>query len=706
VPSKRGSTTLRRRTSRTSRASINSHSITSARYLFFGGKGGVGKTTAATATAVFLLSQAKRGESILLFSTDPAHSLSDSLGVEIGDRLVTVSERKGARIVAYEMDATVELERFRQAHGKVLAEIAERGTFLDESDISELLNLSLPGLDEVMALFELSELDRSGAYSRIVVDTAPSGHTSRLLRLPEVFKRVSHALDLMAEKHRYIVAQFAHRAARLDAVDLFLQDLNERIERVRQLLFDESATSFSLVAIPEAMSVMETERYAKQLQQEGVPVKTLIVNRVELQHANCDYCRSRVAMQQPWLKKLQTTFRHLELRFIPLLPQPVNGLQQLDEFARLLWTSGTIPKANPTSKAKRKIATKAGEGEFQLPARRLIIFGGKGGVGKTTAAAAYAYSLASLNTSKKILVFSTDPAHSLSDSFDETIGESKKGIAGKRNLDGMEIDPGKWFDELKQRYRLWIDQLFESLRGNSKFEIRFDREAMRELVELTPPGIDEIAALGAITDLLEQQSYETIVLDTAPTGHLVRFLELPETALSWVRTFIKLLLKYQHIVHATEVAEELVSLSRSIKAVLALLTDKDKCEFVSVMIPEKMSLEETVDLSQSLKRLHIPFKRVLINNMIPTQAAMGCVFCRTRRASQESVVGQFRGRLVKSVQLYVAPQQPIEIRGEKSLWLHFNAWQRLSMETSRVPRKNLQRKTASLKNVPRQGVKK
>ena len=128
-----------------------------ARYLFFGGKGGVGKTTAASATALFLLHNSKRNDSILLFSTDPAHSLSDSLEVNVGNRLVEVKQFRGARLVAYEMDASLALERFRAAHGEVLAEIAERGTLLDEEDINQLLNLSLPGLDEVMSLFELSE---------------------------------------------------------------------------------------------------------------------------------------------------------------------------------------------------------------------------------------------------------------------------------------------------------------------------------------------------------------------------------------------------------------------------------------------------------------------------------------------------------------------------------------------------------------------
>ena len=97
-----------------------------ARYLFFGGKGGVGKTTAASATALYLLNKSKKDESILLFSTDPAHSLSDSLDVKIGNRLVEVKQLRGARLFAYEMDASLALERFREQHGKVLTEIAER----------------------------------------------------------------------------------------------------------------------------------------------------------------------------------------------------------------------------------------------------------------------------------------------------------------------------------------------------------------------------------------------------------------------------------------------------------------------------------------------------------------------------------------------------------------------------------------------------
>src|ERR1044071_7402483 len=301
--------------------------------------------------------------------------------------------------------------------------------------------------------------------------------------------------------------------------------------------------------------------------------------------------------------------------------------------------------------------------------KKIVIFGGKGGVGKTTAAAAFALAFAQANPKQKLLVFSTDPAHSLSDSFAEPIGELKKRVGGNENLDGMEIDPGKWFEELKERYRSWTDDLFASLSGGSRMEIKFDREAMRELVELTPPGIDEIAALGTISDLLDSERYHTIVLDTAPTGHLIRFLELPQVALSWIRTFMKLLLKYKDVMRADQVAEELVALSKSIKKVLALLTDVERCEFVGVAIPERMSLEETVDLPKSLEKLNVPLRKLLINGVVPVEK---CKFCKARRAMQDEVMGEFQTKFRRrAVKMFVAPQQPHEIRGAGSLREHF-----------------------------------
>ena len=318
------------------------------------------------------------------------------------------------------------------------------------------------------------------------------------------------------------------------------------------------------------------------------------------------------------------------------------------------------------------------ENKFPLISKQIVIFGGKGGVGKTTAAAAFALALARAERTKKLLIFSTDPAHSLSDSFGEEIGSLKRGVGGNENLDAMEIDPGEWFDDLKLRYRSWTDELFDSLTGASRMEIKFDREAMRELVELTPPGIDEIAALGTISDLLDERRYDSIILDTAPTGHLIRFLELPQVALSWIRTFMKLLLKYQNVVKATQVAEELVALSKSIKRVMALLTDIEQCEFAGVAIAERMSLEETVDLAKALEKLQVPMEKLLINGLIPETAAAKCEFCKSRREMQDEVIGEFRRRFKnRSVELFTAQQQPHEITGVDALLGHFQTWDRV-----------------------------
>ena len=658
------------------------------RILIFGGKGGVGKTTAASAAALFLLDHASTPEHILLFSTDPAHSLSDSLGVEIGDRIVEVARRGESRLEAREMDASAALEQFKAKHRDVLKEIADRGTLLDETDINELLDLSLPGLDEVMALFELSDLDGSQSYTRIVIDTAPSGHTSRLLRLPEVFTGWLSALDRLAEKHRYIVAQFVRgRARHEDEVEIFLRELDEKIARVRGMLYDSERTAFTLVTIPEAMSVEETARYFDLLKQEGVPVTDIIINRIEREHDDCPYCRARARSQKPYLKQIARQFNSLHFVEVPLFREEVRGFDALRRFASHAWegeetegVKGRKGERVSSSQSLRHSVTSSplrpiNSSPLNFQSRRLLIFGGKGGVGKTTTAAAAAIAIAEKDAEARVLVFSIDPAHSLSDSFDERVGELKSGVAGQKNLDAMEIDPARWLEGLKERFRRWSDELFDSLTAGSRWEIQFDREAMRKVIELAPPGIDEIAALSAISDLLDEGRYTTIVLDTAPTGHLIRFLELPSVALSWVRTFIKLLLKYKGLVRWDGLAEELVALSKNIKRVAALLTDKDKCEFVGVAIPERMSFEETIRLTETLERLKVPLGHLLINNVVPEVAAQACEFCAARRRAQQRIIKDFRRALARSCQLMLAPQQPRDIRGRKLLGEHFAHWQ-------------------------------
>jgi arsenite-transporting ATPase len=510
------------------------------------------------------------------------------------------------------------------------------------------------------------------------------------LRLPEVFASWVGALDRLADKHRYIIAQLARgRPHREDQVELFLRELVERIAHVREMLYSPDRAAFTLVTIPEAMSVEETSRYFALLSREGVPMTDLIINRVEHEHDACKYCRARASNQKPWLNRIAREFTALRLHRVPLLSEEVRGLNSLRRFAQLIWKDGEqeiTGKQEKAKKVKGEAATKERDSSVLAPlstllpslTRRLLIFGGKGGVGKTTAAAAAALALAEADESARVLVFSTDPAHSLSDSFSEAVGELKRGVAGQPNLDAMEINPAAWFEQLKDRYREWTDELFKSLTAGSRWEVQFDREAMREIVQLAPPGIDEIAALSVVSNLLDEGRYTSIVLDTAPTGHLLRFLELPQVALSWVRTFIKLLLKYKDVVRWNGIAEELIALSKSIKRVVALLTSAEECEFIGVAIAERMSLEETVRLAESLEALKVPMRRLLINNVVPGGAASSCDFCGARRRAQEAVIGEFRQTFDRKAMLLAAIEQPHEIRGAKRLRKHFANWMALA----------------------------
>jgi arsenite-transporting ATPase len=145
------------------------------------------------------------------------------------------------------------------------------------------------------------------------------------------------ALDRMGEKHRYMVAHFARRKVVADEVDLFLRDLTARIESVRKMLYEAEQTSFTLVTIPEAMSVRETQRYLELLREQQVPVTDLIVNRVEQEHDACVYCAARVATQRPWLKEIEKSFGDLEIHYVPLLAQEVRGLGPLKGISKTIW---------------------------------------------------------------------------------------------------------------------------------------------------------------------------------------------------------------------------------------------------------------------------------------------------------------------------------------------------------------------------------
>ena len=261
------------------------------RSLFFGGKGGVGKTTCATATALSLARCSSKA-SFLLVSTDPAHSLVDSVAdFPLPTNLETL-----------ELNAQECLATFKENHSEKLREIASRGTFLDNEDISQFLGLSLPGLDELMAFFEISRWLGEGKYDCIVVDTAPTGHTLRLLAMPELIRKWLEALDTLLAKHRYM-KQVLGGSYHRDELDEFLLELSGSVKQVEALLRDPVHCRFVPVMLAETLSIHETVMLLDELQQSKIPVTDIVVNRL-YSESTCTVCSDKRAHQVSVLRQL------------------------------------------------------------------------------------------------------------------------------------------------------------------------------------------------------------------------------------------------------------------------------------------------------------------------------------------------------------------------------------------------------------------
>ena len=600
-------------------------------FLMFGGKGGVGKTTSAAASALYLAGS-RVIERILIISTDPAHSLGDSLSQEIGDNITPV---KGVgNLFALEIDAPKRMEEFKAKYKEELETIAYRGTIFDQDDISEFLSLSLPGMDEMMAVFDIADIVRGGEYGLVILDTAPTGHTIRLLELPDVIQGWVKLLKLMQERYRYIGRRLTGRYPR-DKVDDFLAKLSNDVGRVKALFTDRQATEFVPVTIAEDMAMEETQRLLDALRRLKVPAKSVIVNQVA-EDRKCSFCSMRWSAQKDALLKIEETFSNYELVEVPLLPYEVKGIERIKTYAQVMLGQEVpepiIAEVAETTAIKRS-------GWHDLDQAELILFGGKGGVGKTTSAASTTLYLTSLDKQKKTLIFSTDPAHSLSDSFEQEIGDKVTPITGIEGLSALEIEPARLLEDFKEEYRKSIDEAFETfLRGG--MDAPYDRAIMHELIDSTPPGIDELMGMMKIMDFMERREFDRYILDMAPTGHALRFLELPDMIREWFKTIFRLLLKYKGVSGSglNKTAELILKRSRQLRLVETALRNPQRCQFVCVTIPEAMSLAETKRLVQRLSQLKVACRELIVNMVVPPTQ---CPFCSAKRSEQQSHLKEF-----------------------------------------------------------------
>lgn len=581
--------------------------------LLFGGKGGVGKTSCATATA---LKVAKRfpGRSLLLVSTDPAHSLADSMA--------DISTPLNMKVL--ELDAQVSLASFKKDHNEKLRQIAMRGTFLDDEDIRKFLDLSLPGLDELMAFMEISRWVVDRQYDCVVVDTAPTGHTLRLLSIPDLIGKWLEALDTLLAKHRYMKQLFSG-SYQGDEVDSFLLDLSDSVRLMKDLLRDRTRCRFIPVMIAEDLSIRETINLLNELEQMRIPVTDIVINRLYSDSA-CPVCLDERSRQMKRLVELPEYLFRYFLWGLPLFPWEVRGQVLLQYFwesvyplekkgfefrnpaPSIFYSDGGSPVESP--------------GNLPSPEMKFLLFAGKGGVGKTTLSCATAIRLARDNPGKGIFLFSTDPAHSLSFCLGEKIGSRPTRIL--QGLTAMEIDAHEEFESLKREYGEELERFLKGISPN--MDLTFDREVMEKLLDLSPPGLDEVMALTWVMALFNEDRYDTFILDSAPTGHLIRLLETPEIIDQWLKAFFHLFLKYRRIFRLPRISDRLVRISKDLKIFRALMKESTRSGLYCVTIPTEMAFEETKDLMSASKRMgvHVP---LMFLNLVT--AENDCALCRS-----------------------------------------------------------------------------
>lgn len=519
-------------------------SIASRRVLLIGGKGGVGKTTIAKAAA--------------------AH-FPDAVLLDVAS-----------------LDANALYQKFLGDHLESFLEIGDRGTYLDREELRRLFELSLPGVDELMTWMHIGELAEQ--HLRVIVDTAPTGHTLRMLSSSEHFHQLALALDSMQEKHRAMVRQFTRRDVR-DALDAFIEDFDARATRRRELL--QSAGAFLAVTLSEPLVVEQTVRLIGEV---GLEVPFVVLNRAVL---DPDCALDEVRMERD---------RAARSRFARVVDFP----------RECVGRTGPIRPMGPIR---------------PLRPAPMTFFAGKGGTGKTTCATSTALQLAQTNPQRRYTIISVDPAHSLKDVFATE--------QPPPNLTVETIDTKAKWRSFRASLGSEITGAFNALapRGMS---IAHDEEAMRSLIEIAPPGADELFAITRLADLVADESLAGVIVDTAPTGHFLRLLELPRAAGEWVREFMRLLLRYKDLIPAGSLGEELVRASRALRDLETAL-HSGTTSVIVVTRPERAVVDETKRLLETLRERGLHVGGVIANYVAPDNE---CACDRAVRASQLALLDE------------------------------------------------------------------
>jgi arsenite-transporting ATPase len=582
-------------------------------FLFFSGKGGVGKTTMACTTAV---AEADAGRRVLIVTTDPASNLADVFEQPIGHVVTAIGgvpnlwamEIDPDKATAEYTDRTLapireifppEIVRVmeEQLAGPCTAEVAAFDRFADFLDPTSPPEAAAPA-----------------GFDLIIFDTAPTGHTVRLLELPEAWTRSISEAE--AGTGQTCIGPAAAIA-----------DAKAKYERALAALRDPRSTRFVFVLQPEATSISETRRAGAELAKLGIATAEFIVNGViPREEASSPFFAARIEMQERHLAEIARQLP-MPTRHVPLLDGEVRGIARLRAVVPLLSDAGAVRPVFGTPGAVH--STQVGSTDIGaslatlLPGDRprTIFFAGKGGVGKTVVSCATAVWLA--GSGHRTLLVTTDPAAHIGDVLGATVGPEPTPVAGVEGLWAANVDA-------KAAAVAYTDRIIADAvaRGRSPEAIA----GMRE--ELDSPCTEEMAAFDRFIDLASRDTYDVTVFDTAPTGHTLRLLELP---IDWSR---QLDVKIYASVEAT--AADDVAKAR-FGRVIDMMRDPAQSTFAFVMYPEATPIVEAERAIRELGTVGIPLGLVVANMVLPADVCE-TPYARARYEMQQRHIGEINRR--------------------------------------------------------------
>ncbi|GAA0729949.1 arsenite-transporting ATPase [Halorubrum trapanicum] len=599
-------------------------------FVFFSGKGGVGKSTVSCATATWL---ADNDYETLLVTTDPAPNLSDIFGQEIGHEVTAIDDIEN--LSAIEIDPDTAAEEYRQETIEPMRQL------LDDEQLETVEEqLNSPCVEEIAAFDNFVDFMDSPEYDVVVFDTAPTGHTIRLMELPS---------DWNAELEKGGSTCIGPAAS--------MEERKQNYERAIDTLQDDERTSFAFVGKPEDSSVDEIERSASDLGELGIESQLLIINSY-LPESVCEdpFFEGKREDEQAVIERARTEFGADAMATYPLQPGEIAGLDLLADVGGVLYDgdeatvdvgTATDVDAETAVDFESMVDTEAVAEQLQPgDETRYLFFTGKGGVGKSTIASTAATKLA--EAGHETLVVTTDPAAHLEDIFGERVGHEPTSV-GQADLDAARIDQEKALEEYRTQV---LDHVTEMYEDKEDTQIDVDAAIANVEEELESPCAEEMAALEKFVSYFDEDGYDVVVFDTAPTGHTLRLLELPS---DW-KGFMDLgsLTKGAAPAKGDQYDE-----------VIETMKDPEQSTFAFVMYPEYTPMMEAYRAAADLKdQVGIETSLVVANYLLPEKYGDNAFF-ENRLAQQAEYLGEISDRF--DVPMMLAPLRQDEPVGLDAL---------------------------------------